>query len=230
MKSFKSIINLSSVKSSIHLEYLLSVDDMANVFTVFHPFYLILKLVGVFPKSFVGPVEKGLLKTKCLDVIPPILVILWILYLIHEVTTGSHIINESLILMVAWNYSLIFELCLIILQSLYEIHHRESIVKFLGVLSEFDRELLQHNHQIDYKTHRKGVRIAIFLFVLFNFVKDSVFHILNYFFPYYNYDWWIVFSNIVVVLYATVFLLQVSLANCSLQERFRIINDLLKCV
>lgn len=50
----------------------MSTKKELNIFTVTYPFYLALKLFGMFPLSYDGGSQLGIVKVKCIDMVSPV--------------------------------------------------------------------------------------------------------------------------------------------------------------
>lgn len=115
---------------------------MENIFTAAQPFYLLSKVMGLFPMSFEGPIEKGNFKVKWHDVIyslfsltVPISLIAF--NLLAEVTQ----VSSSALLSDIWVIHSITGVSLLILQFSYQVCKRKEILRFLEAVNEFDEKV-----------------------------------------------------------------------------------------
>lgn len=203
---------------------------MENIFTVFRPFYLLLKTFGAFPISFVGPVGNGVLRTKWHDFLLPILSLsLFFLLLVVKVSTESFVKSNSTILAIAWNYLIVFDLLTLLIQLCFQISRRAVIKQFLKLLNEFDRELTKLGLRVDHKRHQKVVVVVTFLVIGVNVFSGVLLPI------YYYYTDFIVKFDLFVGLsygYKNIFKLfytvQLFFANFAVEERLKLLNDFLR--
>lgn len=201
---------------------------MENVFTVFRPLGLFLKFFGIFPKTLADPVEKGKFRTEVSDLVPSIVLFSLHCYLIYEISSKRGIQDDSLILTVAWNYSLILENCAYFIQNAYQIYHIKMIVKFLSILQEIDSFLWQIKLKLNLKNQKKIVYLAIFFFFIFNLVESLTIPIINIFLNFFKFDWKIASANYLVNFFSDLYILQLVLACCAIKQRLQCINKLLQ--
>ena len=74
-----------------------------NIFTVIYPFYVALKLFGMFPASLDGKTQLGLFKVKCGDKISSLvaLIVMLSMTMIH-IFNPTKKFSESLLVLTGW--------------------------------------------------------------------------------------------------------------------------------
>lgn len=108
---------------------------MDNVYTIVKPFYILSKVLGIFPLSFDGPPQKGFFITKWYDVITPLILPGTSILLI---ALSALLGNETEMLFGVWRISGIFVCFLVILQFCWQMNKFKSIPKFLEALNTYD--------------------------------------------------------------------------------------------
>lgn len=116
---------------------------MENIYTSSKPFYNLVKLLGLFPMSYDGPVHKGILEVKHLDIISTIIsmslcVFLFCLGLIFEdgAVSTSKFLSQVFV---------VHHLCanvLIFFNAVYQTSKYRSIAKFLVAIETFDLKVI----------------------------------------------------------------------------------------
>ena len=202
---------------------------MKSVATSFYPFYLFSKAFGVFPKSFSGPIEKGCLKIKFTDILLPLLSITLNLYFLHKVTNGTYIQDDSSILTIAWNYSLVYGLLATLIQNIYQMIHSVSIARLVKLLYNCDQTFAKLVATVDHKKHKFFVCLVIAFCLVLNLVKFLVFPAISAFSgKIFKHNMAYVCAVSFVAFYNCFYAVQLALANFALKDRFRIFNDVLR--
>lgn len=113
---------------------------MENIYFVFRVLYFWLKVFGIFPMSFVGPLENGVLKIKWTDVLLSCLSFLTVCMLTCFNLLNLEIVVEySAVLSTAWTTSLFFGFFAILIMFLHNILKCKTHEKFLRSCNEFDK-------------------------------------------------------------------------------------------
>lgn len=124
------------------LEQIHSVVAMDNIYTAFRPFYIAMKVLGIFPVSFEGPARKGILRQTFSDIfLSCISIIPFITLFVVSCSRQNSMDLASQILPRAWSLSNLFCLTMLVLSYSYQIAKRGSIIKFLELLEGFDKEV-----------------------------------------------------------------------------------------
>lgn len=115
---------------------------MENIYTCSKPFYIFSKVLGLFPMSFDGPASKGFLKRTWHDILTSscslsVLVALIALQLIY----GKLFQPGAPIFFKVWQLSIISCLFMLFIQFFVQIHKRNRIQEFFGLLHKFDSEV-----------------------------------------------------------------------------------------
>lgn len=112
---------------------------MENVYTIIKPFYILAKVIGLFPLSFDGPMYKGIFKTKFYDVLIPVIVPGMSISLIAlNIIINEGPASSSAMLADVWKIHTVFGCFLVILQFVVQMNNYKSIPKFLEVLNNYD--------------------------------------------------------------------------------------------
>jgi len=132
-----------------------------NVYSAVKPFYFVAKLLGIFPKTFIGPAEKGILqKTFCDGFTSCCALIIMIACGIANSIFYEPFTFNSAILQSTWNVILVISLFTFSLMFVVEIRRSDSIVAFLKHVEEYDKEARLLNIQSDFNQH-KGFVIKV---------------------------------------------------------------------
>lgn len=202
---------------------------MENIYTVFYPFYLTSKFIGLFPKSFVGTVEKKALKLRFIDLFSPTFLFCILIYLFYQTISFPYIQSDSSILTIAWNYSLILELYGITIQILYQVLHCSAIRNLLEIIHNFDQDLKEFHVFLNHKKHKLIVYLSIICFFILNVAKFLVFPIINILNRnIVNFSIVVACSYAFVSFYSLFFSLQLALASFAVKLRFRLLIDVLR--
>lgn len=119
---------------------------MENIYTAVKPFYTFSKVLGLFPLSFVGAAAKGVLKTKCYDVLISSCAFALLAVLIFlKIYFQNFILTESSILSRASTISVLFALFLFLISFWYQVSKMKKIKRFLKMLDNFDVEVSKLN-------------------------------------------------------------------------------------
>lgn len=117
-------------------------DTMNNIYTTVKPFYVLLKVLGLFPLTFEESRTKIYFKTLWRDVFVSIIFFLASIVLITlKLTYESFIESDSVVLIRAWEYGLLLGLTMLTVTFCYQISKRNKILKFLKALQGFDDEV-----------------------------------------------------------------------------------------
>lgn len=115
---------------------------MENVHTSLRHVYLILKAMGLFPYSYYGPFRTGVLKQSFSGVLASFLSFgVWITLFLINMFGKSRVPSPSRILGLAWTASLIISYFNILAAFTYQIFKKDSIIKYIQLLEEFDRKV-----------------------------------------------------------------------------------------
>lgn len=201
---------------------------MENIFASFKPFYYLSKLLGTFPATFIGPVKKGVLKTKWYDGIIPILSLSVLVFLFEKLIHGSYIKSDSTILMIAWNYSLVLELCFLAIQLFLQICSCKGIREFLKLIYEFDDKSKQIGIFVDMKKHKTAVYSGISLIALLGVVVFGLPILYFCFGTIENINPTVASAYMYTNLYKFYYAVQLALSCFTVRERFKALNDVLR--
>lgn len=218
----------------MHFQFNFEFVNMSNVFTVSKFFYFFAKAFGAFPMTYEGPTRNGNLKTKWHDVLYSILCFCVVFFMLFKkFTSENSVTSDSTIVAITWNYSIILELSMLVIQLCHQIHRRHEIKSFLKLLNEIDLEMKQLGLQVDYKLHRKVVNFSTFLLVVIN-VVIGVFLPIFYFYTNFVLRYKL---NIVVSIaygYKNIFkffyVIQLFLASFAVQDRLKLLNGFLRLI
>lgn len=112
---------------------------MENVYSTAKPFYILAKILGLFPLSFVGPKVKGVFRTKWHGVLSSILSISFLIFLIvMNCYDKDNAGFDSAMLKNVWHLQALFELMMIFCNFMFQIRKRHLIVNFLEDLDNID--------------------------------------------------------------------------------------------
>lgn len=115
---------------------------MKNVHTSFVPFYLIAKLLGLFPFSYESERHNGILIQKYRDIASTLTSFLIFMFLyIANFFRNDSVSSSSDILPRAWDLSLHFFLTTLLISYLYQLSKWKSITKFLTLIKKFDEKV-----------------------------------------------------------------------------------------
>jgi hypothetical protein len=139
---------------------------MDNFYTASKPFLTLLRFLGLFPLSFVGPTSHGVLKSNLLDVM---IALLWFsslfcnAFLIISMNFNVYEGNSK-VLPKAWSVVTVVELSLSIFLFSYQLKQRENIVRFLSVIHKCDEKVScgvfeSDNHQTSCTFQAKALNI-----------------------------------------------------------------------
>jgi len=121
-----------------------SIDEsspvMDNVFKTIKPFFILIKISGIFPMSYESTVTNGKFVVKWHDMF----VTFWcfsvmILLLIMNIINGEFVVAFSTLLTFAWHVSLIFGLAMLIFMFLYHVTKHKTYGIILNALNSFDQ-------------------------------------------------------------------------------------------
>lgn len=113
-----------------------------NIFTVSKPFIEVAKVLGIFPMSFDGAPEKGVLKVKWFDAfiwIGTFSISVAIIFL--NMKRETIFIKNSSILIWAWDILKYIDLISLLFLIAYQFLKRKNILKFLNVIHKVDEEV-----------------------------------------------------------------------------------------
>lgn len=121
---------------------------MCNVYTKVQPLYFFAKVLGMFPMSFKGPMNKGNLETKLFDVFLTSLsfFLLFALICVKLMIINSVYdkIERRIILGV---FVLLSIMMMLVIQFLIQVSNRNNIRKFISSLHNFDNEVREKSIQ-----------------------------------------------------------------------------------
>jgi len=151
-----------------------------NVYSAVKPFYFVSKLLGIFPKTFIGPAEKGVLQKTFFDGFTSCcaFIIMIACGIANAVLSEPFAIN-SVILQSAWNVILVISLFTFSLMFIIEIRRSDSIVAFLKHVEEYDKEARLLNIQPDFDQHKRFVTKVTTCTAIVTCLFTSVDPILN---------------------------------------------------
>jgi 7tm Chemosensory receptor len=113
---------------------------MENVFTAVEPFVRFANIFGIFPMSFAGPVRKGSLRVKKIDIAISSISIAVVSYMTifnHRITVGS----SSMLLKFAWHFSFGAQYVGSTFLMFYSIFKRKNVVRFLKQIHDIDEKV-----------------------------------------------------------------------------------------
>lgn len=123
-------------------QFQIGCEIMRNIYTSIRPFYFLSKAMGLFPLSFVGPVDKGNFKVKWYDVLISICSFsLMLSLMLLNIYILEPVVIDSNILMKSWEFSLEYGFAMTIVQYCYQNMKRNQVKKFLKELNLFDEEV-----------------------------------------------------------------------------------------
>lgn len=111
---------------------------MENIYTAAEPFYILSKAFGLFPMSQEGPTSKGLFRLKWHGVVSclvsfmvPITLIVIIIFFANPDTWLSKVWSVYTNFGTTWSF----------LNFFYQISKRQSAIKFLDAVNQFDQKV-----------------------------------------------------------------------------------------
>lgn len=113
---------------------------MDNFYSSVQPFYLILKLLGIFPISYEASGNGQVFKQKFLDVLNCCVsfIIFMFVCAINIDHKNDVMRSSSDIITSAWSFSLLFCMLNVFVLLCYQIMKRNSIVRFFHLVDNFD--------------------------------------------------------------------------------------------
>lgn len=112
---------------------------IANIYTSALPLYYFLKLMGIFPPSFIGSARNGNFSVKIRDKLQFLLAIAFVLFFLYSsLTFASEDFKTSQLLSTAWKIMPACGLLVILITVPYELRVYRKILKLLHLLNEFD--------------------------------------------------------------------------------------------
>lgn len=113
-----------------------------NIFTVSKPFLEVAKVLGIFPMSFDGAPEKGVMNVKWFDVVIWIgTVFTSVAMILLNIKPEDIFIKNSRILIWAWNVLKYTDLISLLFLLAYQFLKRKNILKFLTAIHNVDEEV-----------------------------------------------------------------------------------------
>lgn len=115
-----------------------SIMTIENVFTAYQPLLVFSKFLGFFPMSFVGPVRKGNLKFRWINIIPTCFIVLLYTLILFYILTNQFVDINSKILYYGWTLPYLVECLFQLLFALCHIKDAKKIKFFLRKLQIVD--------------------------------------------------------------------------------------------
>jgi hypothetical protein len=121
-----------------------------NIYTTLIPLFLNLKLLGLFPASFVGDSKNGNISRTLGDrVFFWIVYCLWIFSLVYVLNRPGNIVNfvsySSSVLADAWDYTTAIGNCAILISMTYQYFKFERVLEVLVAFHKFDEKVKESN-------------------------------------------------------------------------------------
>lgn len=115
---------------------------MENIYTTLEPFYILSKILGVFPKSFVAAKQKGILKLEWFDVVITCcsLFTACVLFAV-EIISQFNLDRKISVSLKFWSVSLYLETFMLFIQFTIQILNSSKIELFLKQLHKFDQKV-----------------------------------------------------------------------------------------
>lgn len=125
-----------------HYKFTHFIESMENIFTVVKPFYILAKVLGLFPMSYEGLTNKGKLTFKWRDAIPACLslalqvtLLVMVLKFADEPASSSTLINQI------WIIQCFVAFIFLFLLFIYQIGKCKSIANFLHPIYKIDERV-----------------------------------------------------------------------------------------
>jgi hypothetical protein len=113
-----------------------------NVYQIFHPFYCIMKYLGITPLSFISPIRDGVLGVTWLNFfLVGIKLSLYCALIMLTYFYGWALIKVNFVLETGWRCSSYVGLTACIANVVFHAVKRNNIIKFLKTLNDFDVEV-----------------------------------------------------------------------------------------
>jgi hypothetical protein len=118
-----------------------------NVFTAYQPLLVFSKFLGFFPMSFVGPVRKGNLKFRWINIIPTCFIVLLYTLILFYILTNQFVDINSKILYYGWTLPYFLESLFQLIFALCQIKDANKITFFLRKV-QFADEMVKYFESI----------------------------------------------------------------------------------
>jgi hypothetical protein len=127
-------------RTSIYSKFILRLDNMENIFTVTKPFYYLSKLMGLFPMTFDGPIEKGNFSIKWHDIFASgvALLVTFVIFVFNFTADERNFSSSSVLLSKTWDVQSMLGLIPVLIMFFVQMLKRNSIVKFLQAIFVID--------------------------------------------------------------------------------------------
>lgn len=113
-----------------------------NIYTSSQPFYWFAKMLGLFPLSYIGPAEKGILTMKWHGVASTVLAfkvcVLLTAWSFYGEDNSASVSNMMSVVWIQWSA---FGLFLVMIQLFIQFRNRESMKYFLRAVNDFDKKV-----------------------------------------------------------------------------------------
>lgn len=115
---------------------------MENIYTSAKPFVTFANYSGLFPLSFEGSAAKGILNLRKINLVFVCASLFTLIcFIAINVVNKSFVVNNSALLVEAWNICVIAELLSFLYLFVYQNCKRDSVVKFLKEIHEVDEDV-----------------------------------------------------------------------------------------
>ena len=216
---------------------------MEDIYTAVQPFYLLAKILGLFPVSFR---ENRI--TKVFDFILSTFSTFLLFFVIHLFYSNDDGFKMSKLGFLVWDLSIYLVQFMLIGQFGWQIYKRHEIKRFLKQLRDFDTEVkfgndffcckifIQISLQVkklgkttDNKTHKRFAYQAVIVLVCSCCCGSVGLPVLlHYFGILEKMRWLLKFIFLHIGIYKLFFAVQFFLASLALRERFKLLNASLK--
>lgn len=113
-----------------------------NIYEVVYPFYILLKIFGLIPFSFVGPVKDGNIRVTWMDLVYYALCLFaHFVVLLDRFIKNLSIFEESVLYNRGVQTQMVALVLVIIVCGCVQAHIQVGIRNFLKILQEFDEEV-----------------------------------------------------------------------------------------
>lgn len=123
----------------------MSQKEFSNIYKSLGPSYFYLKILGLFPASFVGKRTNGKLKTRILDKIYfLILCFIWLTTFIYGIIRKLEVEERndiSVLILQMWNGSNYIGNFSFLITIIYQYIIFEQVLEFFSILHEFDSKV-----------------------------------------------------------------------------------------